>query len=424
MRNFLPVAFILLHLGSNAQINEVRRITERLCSPEFHGRGYVNKGDSIAAAFLVDEFTKLGVEPYKKSYYQQFSLNVNTFPGNMSVVQNGREFIAGKEYVIDPSSQGTVQSQLFVKEIPRDKILDIGYVKMRIDEVLSKSDEHNALLFDLTKIHADTLKELRGLVSEIATIVPVVELINTKFTWSVGREQRYKLYLQIQDSVFDKTTPTDVRIDAELIRDYRTQNVIAFLPAKKKCSKNLVFTAHYDHLGQMGTQAFFPGANDNASGTAMLLTMARYFKENPSEINILFIAFAGEEAGLVGSNYFVDHPLIKLDKIDFLVNLDIMGSGEEGITVVNATLHEEEFKMLQDINSDLNLLTKIKSRGPAANSDHYWFTEKGVPAFFVYTMGPNKHYHDIFDTYEELSFNEYTDITTLLIEFVKRLTQK
>ena len=98
-----------------------------------------------------------------------------------------------------------------------------------------------------------------------------------------------------------------------------------------------------------------------------------------------------------------------------------MGSGEHGITTVNGTLFKKEFELLQKINKEFDLLTKVNLRGPAANSDHYWFTEKGVPAFFIYTMGPNKHYHDIFDTYEELSFSEYEDITKLLIEFVNRL---
>ena len=91
------------------------------------------------------------------------------------------------------------------------------------------------------------------------------------------------------------------------------------------------------------------------------------------------------------------------------------------MTIVNATLFEREFQLLQDINNEKSLLSQVKSRGPAANSDHYWFTENGVPAFFMYTMGINKNYHDIFDTYEALSFVEYQDITTLLIEFVKRL---
>ena len=98
-----------------------------------------------------------------------------------------------------------------------------------------------------------------------------------------------------------------------------------------------------------------------------------------------------------------------------------MGSGEEGITAVNATLFEDQFETLQQVNSKKNYLSKIKSRGPAANSDHYWFTELGVPCFFIYTMGPNKHYHDVFDTYEELSFAEYNDLFQLLIDFEKEL---
>jgi Zn-dependent M28 family amino/carboxypeptidase len=197
--------------------------------------------------------------------------------------------------------------------------------------------------------------------------------------------------------------------------------VIAFLPGTKGAKKTIVFTAHYDHLGRMGELTYFPGANDNASGTAMLLTLAKYFKEHPVNVNILFIAFAGEEAGLLGSEHFVNHPTYPLKKMNFLVNLDIMGSGEEGITVVNATLFNEQFKLLQEINTEKGLLTQVKSRGPAQNSDHYWFTEKGVPAFFIYTMGSNKNYHDVFDTYENLTFSEYNDITTLLSEFVLRL---
>ena len=182
-----------------------------------------------------------------------------------------------------------------------------------------------------------------------------------------------------------------------------------------------MFTAHYDHLGRMGSETYFPGGNDNASGTAMLLTMAKYFKENPSDYNILFVAFAGEEAGLLGSKHFVEETPIKLKKIKFVLNLYSMGSGEEGITAVNATGCTEEFELLQSINEELNLLAKVKSRGPTANSDHYWFTQQGVPAFFIYTMGPNKNYHDIFDTYEDLSFKEYEDITRLLVTFVDRL---
>ncbi len=103
------------------------------------------------------------------------------------------------------------------------------------------------------------------------------------------------------------------------------------------------------------------------------------------------------------------------------MNLDIMGSGEEGITVVNATKHPKEFALLQNINSEKQYLSQVKSRGPAANSDHYWFSEKGVPAFFMYTMGPNKNYHDINDSFENLSFAETTNLVELVLDFLERL---
>jgi len=136
---------------------------------------------------------------------------------------------------------------------------------------------------------------------------------------------------------------------------------------------------------------------------------------------LVFIAFAGEEVGLLGSQHFVSHPLIKLKDIRFLVNLDIMGSGEEGITAVNGTLFEKEFLLLQKINKKQKALPVIKKRGPAANSDHFFFTEAGVPAFFIYTMGPNKNYHDVNDTYENLSFKAFEKIGALLIAFTQKL---
>ena len=417
------VTFSILFIsffGFLQEIDEVRRITEKLCTPEFHGRGYVNKGDSIAAAFLVEEFKKINVGPYNGNYLQHFQLDVNTFPGKMSASQNGKEFIPGKDFIIHPSATGG-KAIYNLKELTASDVLDLDNVRNVIREVKSDINGSTALLIDFTLISEDSTKKVKEIALEIATLLPVIEIVNTKFTWSVGREQAFYPLFEFQENVIDKTQPLTIDIDAKLVKNYQSQNVLAYIPSKKKCTKTLVFTAHYDHLGRMGENTYFPGANDNASGTAMLLTMANYFVEHPAKYNILFIAFGGEEAGLVGSHYFVENTPIKLNKIKFLFNLDIMGSGEEGVTIVNATLFDKEFQLLQVINKEQNLLSQIKSRGPAANSDHYWFTEKGVPAFFMYTMGPNKHYHDIFDEYQALSFKEYYDITTLLIEFVKRL---
>lgn len=420
----LFLGLLLLVFHSSAQIDEVRRITKTLCSPEFHGRGYVSNGDSIAARFLEDEFEKIGLRAYKKTpMLQSFEIEgINRFPGKMSVSQNGVELNPGTHFMVDPSSVGG-QLTLNPYRISIEVALDSDALAEAIGR-LRKENLGNSILLDFGKAKGDTLKQLRGLGQALVEYYPVIEVTSEKFTWSVGREQLAHPYIFIQDSIVDQQARFTIDIDAEFLRSYSTQNVIAYLPAKKKCSETLVFTAHYDHLGRMGTDTYFPGGNDNASGTAMLLSMANYFKNNPTDYNVLFIAFAGEEAGLEGSRYFTEHPIFPLEKIRFLINLDIMGSGEEGVTAVNATLFEKEFDLLTAINDEKHLLAKIKKRGPAANSDHYWFTEKGVPAFFIYTMGPNKNYHDVFDTFDALSFEEYDDITTLLVTFVERLEKK
>lgn len=416
----LPLFILCFQFAVYSQIEEVRRITKSLCSPEFHGRGYVNGGDSIAAEFIVSEFKKIGVKPLKKKhYFQKFEFDVNTFPSKMFVKIGDQELRPGIHYLVDPSS-AAIHQRLVPKIITIQTALNKEKLFNDISEI-QKSQTYNSVVLEFQKSSNDTLKLLAGIADQLAQILPVIEITSRKLTWSVANNQLKYAYIQVQDSIYQSNKEWFLDIDAQLLQKHQTQNVVAFLKGKGgKKAKTIVFSAHYDHLGQMGVSTYFPGGNDNASGTAMLLSMASYFKENPVDCNILFIAFAGEEIGLVGSHYFVEHPLFPLNKIDFLVNLDIMGSGEEGITVVNATKFETDFDALVKINDEFQLLAQVKKRGPAANSDHYWFTEKGVPSFFIYTQGPNKHYHDVFDTYEELSFKEYEDIKTLLVKFVKR----
>ena len=414
-------ALLLIAVQIHAQTEFGRNITKTLCDSSFHGRGYVNGGDSVAAEYLAKEFKNLGVDPIKKCYFQEFSFSVNTFPGKMSCNFQGENLLAGSDFLVDAASAG-YNGKLNPKILDSNILLDRDKLIETIKN-FSIQSEFNAFLLDYSGISKEKLGELRGLGSELANMLPVIEITPDKFTWSVSQSQSVYPYFLIQESQYDrnKIPVCEVEIEAKLIKKYTSRNVIAYLPAAKKSKKTIVYTAHYDHLGRMGANTYFPGGNDNASGTAMLLTMAQHFKNNPPDFNVLFIAFAGEEAGLLGSKYYTENPLFSLDKMTFLVNLDIMGSGEEGITVVNATLFDKQFKTLQTINEENQLLAQVKSRGPAANSDHYFFTEKGVPAFFIYTMGPNKNYHDIQDTFENLSFNEFADIQKLLIEFAKRL---
>ena len=151
----------------------------------------------------------------------------------------------------------------------------------------------------------------------------------------------------------------------------------------------------------------------------MLLEFAREIAKKPLRYSVLFVAFSGEEAGLLGSRYMAENPPFPLSNIRFLFNLDLMGFGEKGATVVNATLHPQEFARLQKINEAFQLLPEIKSRGKAANSDHFPFSEKGVPAFFMYLMGGPGYYHDVQDRPETLSLRGMRGSYRLIMEFLK-----
>ena len=398
-----------------AQTPEDRTFAQQLCSPGFHGRGYVNKGDSIAAEYIANAFKTAGLKPVKGSYFQAFQHNVNTFPGACQFSTPQRAFEPGIHYIVDPSSGGGKYT-LTPTTLPINVLLDNQLVQKQVIKLISDK-RYNALLIPLLGYGADTVKRLNVLAEQLANALPVITVTDKKLTWSVANDQLRFPLVHLHDSVYRSQTQFNLNLDATLRNGYTSRNVVGWLKARKKTSQTLIISAHYDHLGRMGQATYFPGGNDNASGTTMLVSLAKYFKEHKPDFNILFVAFAGEEAGLVGSNFFVEHPLIPLNTIQFVLNLDIMGSGEEGITVVNATLHPEKFATLNQLNAQGQYLKTIKSRGPAANSDHYWFTQKNVPAFFIYTMGENKHYHDVFDTYEALSFSTFNALKQLLIQF-------
>lgn len=414
---FLALCFTFSTYGQEAK---AREIVKRLCSEEFYGRGYVENGVNKAADFLKEEFQKAGLNPFfgDTTYFQDYSFSVNTFPGAMRIVSDDNFFRPGIDFIVNENS-GSFKGELFLVELTPEIIADESKFIAALSQI--ESGKKNGILVDLTAF--SDVGDLTSQLNFFSSHMPIVYLTDKKFTWSVARSQTKFPIIYFQKDVFIDNL-LSVNIEAKLIQDFPNKNIAGYFPAKKKNAKTIVFTAHYDHLGGMGTtpnKTYFPGGNDNASGTAMLLSMADYFKDKPQKYNVLFIAFSGEEIGLLGSQYFVNSQVLPVNDVKFLINLDIMGSGEEGITVVNGSVFTKEFKKLQKINQKQQYLSQIKSRGEAANSDHWFFYKSGVPSIFIYTMGPNKHYHDVYDTYEELSFKAYDNIVKLLVDFVGKL---
>lgn len=357
-----------------------REVIKYLTSKKCFGRGYVNNGLDVAAKYIAGELKANKAEPFfTTGYFQWFDFNVNTFPAKVNIKINNKLLKPGTDYIISPES-GTVKGK---------------YTLLKKDSVTYVANN---------------------------MALPISIKIKKKLTYSVATNSVAGCTIELlQTSAPTDIKNMDVTIESKVLTKFINKNICAFIPGKINNDTMMVFSSHYDHLGGMGKATYFPGANDNASGVSMLLNLVKYYQKNPPKYKTIFIFFAGEEAGLLGSHYFVESKVMDLTKIKFLVNLDLLGTGDDGIMVVNGYTFEKQFSLLESINKEKQLLKEIKRRGKASNSDHYWFSEAGVPCFFIYTMGGIKAYHDVFDVAKTLPLTDYVDVFKLITEFVEKL---
>ena len=398
--------------SQNDIINYGRMVVDTLTSPYMHGRGYVNKGDSIAASFIKNEFEKFGLMPIEQNFYQAFNFPVNTFPNKLEINIDGKRLEPGKDFILysSPSSRGN-----YPIEVANDLLtLNKKYFK----KFTKQNFRQKVLLVNDT---GEVSKQLQDLPKNIKPKALI--LLKDKLTQSVETYIPEYPTIEILRTAIENPKKINFSIENKFIANYQSQNIIGYIKGNQYPDSFIVFSAHYDHLGQLGKKNYFPGANDNASGCAMLLSLAKYYAKHQPKYSVTFIAFGGEELGLLGSKYYVEHPLFSLTKIKFLVNMDIMGTGDEGIKVVSATENKNEFDQLVKINSEKKLLTSVQPRGKASISDHYFFEEAGVKTFFIYTLGGIKAYHDIYDRSETLPLTKFAEVYNLLLNFTDYLQQ-
>jgi len=377
---FIPFFSVFCFLSTSIQAQDTvyaRQVIKYLTSEKCFGRGYVKNGLQSAEKYLVSELKKQNVTPlFNSSFTQSFIHPVNTFPKACAVSVNGKKLKPGNDFILDPSA-------------------------------CSAKGKFNLQRVDTSHfICADGDPKIS------------VSLKN-KLTYSVGREVVNFCGLEIDRTKF-KEEPKEIELDIQnkFIENFESKNIGCFINGQSSSDTMIVFSAHYDHLGGIGKSTFFPGANDNASGVSVILNLVKCYQVHPPKYKTVFIFFAGEEAGLLGSKFFVESKAIDLYKIKFLINLDLLGTGDDGIMVVNGAVYEKEFSILTKINSEEKLVKEIKKRGKASNSDHYWFSEAGVPCFFIYTMGGIKAYHDVYDIERTLPLTDYVDVFKLITEFV------
>ena len=405
---------------SSQDLVRVRETIDSLCSPAMHGRGYVGLGDRKAGDYIYKQYQKIGLQPFKSNYYQFFKLSVNTFPNRVALQVGGYNLQVGKDFIVNPvakSGKGRGKIWLFDTLLLRDKNVQTQFLLTNMQKriaVLSEQQFHDILI--LPKKIIDKLYESKAM----------IQLMPKKLTASVAQDAVTNPYFEVAKMRFDSILQTrsparplraKFKLDAFLDKNYTSQNLIGYLQGTAEIDTFLVFTAHYDHLGRMGKDCYFPGANDNAAGVAMLLELAQYFKTHPPKYSVAFMAFGAEEIGLLGSKYYTEYPLFPLERIKFLINLDLVGTGDDGATVVNGSIYKKQFNQLLAINEQKQYLPKINARSQAANSDHYFFWLNRVPCFFMYGLGGIKAYHDIYDKPETLPLTRFREIFSLVRDF-------
>ncbi|MEM7086637.1 MAG: DUF4910 domain-containing protein [Bacteroidota bacterium] len=205
----------------------------------------------------------------------------------------------------------------------------------------------------------------------------------------------------------------------------RGRNVIGFMD--NGAVNTMVIGAHYDHLGMGGVGSLFRegeavhnGADDNASGVAMMLHLAMRVRKNSGRYNYLFIAFSGEEMGLLGSSYFVKNATIPVESISYMVNLDMVGRlNEEQTVAVHGVGTSPIFKQTLFANNDQNLTIKEFESG-IGPSDFTSFYVADIPVLSFFT-GQHEDYHKPSDDAHKLNYDGMERISNYIVNIITDL---
>ncbi|MFD1165441.1 M20/M25/M40 family metallo-hydrolase [Sphingobacterium daejeonense] len=234
--------------------------------------------------------------------------------------------------------------------------------------------------------------------------------------------KKYKLEPKGENGYRQNFTAKVTRVKIEN-PERKSDNIIGFLD--NNAPYIIVIGAHYDHLGtghiggsrdSLGVGKIHNGADDNASGVAGLLELARHYSSNDVKepYNILFIGFGAEELGLLGSKYFTENPTVSLDSIQWMLNMDMIGryNPENGLAVIGYGTSSAFPKIFEGITSSIKF---NKSRDGNGGSDQTSFYKKNIPVLFFHTGG-HDDYHKPSDDEDKIDYKAMEAILKLEID--------
>ncbi len=426
-----------------------------LASEQQEGRGVGSEGLDRAAGYIADRFRVLGLRPGNgHSYFQTFDMTVATRIDPATKLQIGEktfevknEFvplnfsaegkfaapavfvgygISSEKYHYDDYANVDVKGKVVValRYEPHDKDGKSRFTHGDFSGDASlyakakAAAAHGAaglLIVNPPTYHdGDSLFPFTHMMMERPTAIPVMHVKQNVGTALLGDLKA--LQKQLDEGRKPISRELGVRISGEvkIARDRRpVKNVLAILPGRgPHKAEYVVVGAHYDHLGRgglvpgaAGKNVMYYGADDNASGTTVMMELARRATLNGArDRSILFIAFTAEEEGLIGSAKFAEKPPLPLEKIAYMVNLDMVGRlKDETLFVGGEGTAKDLQKVLDDADKGMGLKFKSIGKGGYGPSDHQTFAMKKIPVLFLFT-GLHADYHRPTDTWDKINF--------------------
>jgi len=474
------IVLILLLYSCNSTKNpevttgELMSHIKYLSSDSLKGRMTGSDGDSLAAEYIENELSSYGFIPLSGDGFQRFKVTSRIISGKTNSLSiNGKSFVPDEDFMpLDFSSNSELESEVIFAgygfNINGDSLKWNDYngldVKGKWVMLLRADPETDNTMSLFIPFSNDRDKALLAKDMGAAGVILVSgtafdpqdtfeSLSSEGFSVDIPA---FRIKREVADIILSKSKKTIASLE-KMLNDTRepfsfatkvvvngssdieremtnTRNVAMLLPGEDEQLKNeyIIFGAHFDHLGMGGqgsssravdTVGVHHGADDNASGVAMMLEIAEKFAgtNGSHKRSIICIAFTGEELGLLGSKYFVENPAIDLSKVNTMINLDMVGRLQEtNVLQISGVGTAEGFKDIVYSASDTTLLKLTLSDEGYGPSDHSSFYGKNIPVLF-YSTGAHLDYHTPSDSYDKINYDGMVSISSLIYSISSQL---
>ena len=422
------------------------KILKTLVGQGFDGRGTGQEGFVRAAHYVAGKLAEYGFQPIGDSgtYFQNVPFRQLSADVAASSVKVGDLELRGRGQIgfVRTGGSHRVEGEVIViratgaaAQIERGASLS-GKIVVLVTPQRNPALELQALgaeaagIIRLSSSPQNVPSLLRAGQPALGPTQPVVEVISSsqdELAAALGLDAQLLTPLDQDGMVMFESDASAVIDLKSLENEAMVPNVVGWLPGSDPtvADEYVVIGAHLDHLGFQNGE-LFPGADDNASGSTAILQIARALHENPEKPRrgVLYIAFAAEELGLIGSRYYTDNPILPLDKCVCMLNIDMIGRNEEtaeepasdnedtihlvGTMQLSKALHAE----VLEANKHVGFVFEYDEERVYRRSDHFSFARNGIPSSFLFG-GFNPYYHQTTDTLEGINYSKIANCARL-----------